>query len=148
MLDGVQGWLTDAQADRLRAAAARVPAGAADRRDRLLPRAVDDRAGARRRTAAEVVAIDPHAGNDRGPGEWTGTSAEGECRQRARSRPTSRAAGVAERVRHVRRPSQDALDAVAGAVDVLYVDGAHRYAPARGRHQRAGARAWRPAGRC
>jgi hypothetical protein len=37
---------------------------------------------------------------------------------------------VAGRVRHVRRRSQEALGAVEGEVDVLYVDGAHRYRPA------------------
>ena len=37
------------------------------------------------------------------------------------------AAGVADRVRHVRLPSQDALGSVAGQVDLLYIDGAHRY---------------------
>jgi hypothetical protein len=34
-------------------------------------------------------------------------------------------------VRHVRRPSQAALGEVGGPIDLLYVDGAHRYAPAR-----------------
>ena len=36
-------------------------------------------------------------------------------------------AGVAERVRHVRRPSGDALGDVDGEIDLLYIDGAHRY---------------------
>jgi methyltransferase family protein len=40
----------------------------------------------------------------------------------------------------VRRPSQQALDAVAGAVDVLYIDGAHRFAPASADIARWGAR--------
>jgi hypothetical protein len=38
---------------------------------------------------------------------------------------------VATAVRHVRLPSQDALREVPGDVDLLFVDGAHRYAPAR-----------------
>ena len=40
-------------------------------------------------------------------------------------------AGVADRVRHVRSFSDAALVDVPGAAQVLYVDGAHRYAPAR-----------------
>jgi predicted O-methyltransferase YrrM len=136
-LDDVQGWLTDAQADRLRAAAERVPAGGRiveigsyhGRSTIVLARA----------TGAEVVAIDPHAGNDRGPQQWTGTSAEGEADNRTFHANLARA-GVAGRVRHVRQPSQDALEAVSGAVDVLYVDGAHRYAPAAADITRWGAR--------
>jgi SAM-dependent methyltransferase/predicted O-methyltransferase YrrM len=135
--DDVQGWLTDAQADRLRAAAERVGAGGRiveigsyhGRSTIVLARATD----------AEVVAIDPHAGNDRGPQQWTGTSAEGEADNRAFHANLARA-GVAGRVRHVRRPSQDALGEVTGAVDVLYVDGAHRYAPASADITRWGAR--------
>jgi len=137
VLDGVQGWLTDAQADRLRAAAERVPAGGRiveigsyhGRSTIVLARA----------TEAEVVAIDPHAGNDRGPQQWTGSSAEGESDHRTFQANLARA-GVGERVRHVRRPSQDALDVVVGSVDVLYVDGAHRYAPAAADITRWGAR--------
>jgi hypothetical protein len=55
-------------------------------------------------------------------------------------------AGVADAVRHVRQPSQDALDAVEGPIDLLYVDGAHRFAPARDDIARWGARV-RPGGR-
>jgi hypothetical protein len=40
-------------------------------------------------------------------------------------------AGVAGRVRHVAAFSAAALELVPGRVDVLYVDGAHRYGPAR-----------------
>ena len=36
-----------------------------------------------------------------------------------------------DRVRHVREFSDDAHAAVDGSIDLLYVDGAHRYAPAR-----------------
>ena len=41
-----------------------------------------------------------------------------------------RRAGVDQRVRHVRLPSLEALHEIEGGVDVLYVDGAHRYRPA------------------
>ena len=127
-LEGVQGWLTEAQAARLGAAAARTGPGARiveigsyhGRSTIVLAQAAP---------RAEVVAIDPHAGNDRGPRQWTGTADEGEEDNRA-FRANLERAGVAGRVRHVRRPSQEALDAVDGTVDVLYVDGAHRYAPA------------------
>jgi len=34
-------------------------------------------------------------------------------------------------VLHVRLPSEDALDHLNGRIDLLYVDGAHRYGPAR-----------------
>ena len=36
-------------------------------------------------------------------------------------------AGVAERIRYVRARSQDALNDVTGPIDLLYIDGAHRY---------------------
>ena len=50
----------------------------------------------------EVVAIDPHAGNDRGPQEIDGFAGEaGEDHRRFLANLA--AAGVAERVRHVRR---------------------------------------------
>ncbi len=39
-------------------------------------------------------------------------------------------AGVADRVRHLRMFSDEALGHVEGQVDVLYIDGAHRYGPA------------------
>ena len=50
-----------------------------------------------------------------------------------------------ERVRHVRAFSQDALGEVQGEIDLLYVDGAHRYRPARDDIARWGARV-RPGG--
>ena len=48
-----------------------------------------------------------------------------------RSWPTCAAAGVADRVRHVRKFSADAHGDVAGPLSLLYVDGAHRFGPAR-----------------
>ena len=44
----VEGWMTDAQARRLWDAASRRHRARADRRDRLVPRALDDRAVAGR----------------------------------------------------------------------------------------------------
>ena len=126
VLDGVEGWLTDAQAERLRAAATRsariVEIGSYRGRSTIvLARAAP--------AGAEVVAIDPHAGNDRGPRQWRGTAGEGEADHRVFSANLERA-GVAARVRHVRRPSQAALDVVDGEADLVYVDGAHRFAAA------------------
>jgi hypothetical protein len=77
-----------------------------------------------------VVSIDPHAGNDRGPHQWHGTTEEGEADHR-RFLANLERAGVRSRVRHVRRFSHDALDQVGGGVDLLYVDGAHGFGPAR-----------------
>ena len=92
-----------------------------------------------------MIAIDPHAGNDRGPQQIEGTATEGEL-DNAAFRANLERAGVAERVRHVRLPSQDALAELPGEVDLLYVDGAHRYGPARDDLARWGARV-RPGGR-
>jgi hypothetical protein len=127
---GVEGWMTDAQARRLWTRARSLPPGAKvveigsyrGRSAIVLARA----AGA----DIQVIAIDPHAGNDRGPQQIHGTVDEGEADHRAFLANLERA-GVAERVRHVRAPSQSALAAVAGEVELLYVDGAHRYAAAR-----------------
>jgi predicted O-methyltransferase YrrM len=126
----VPGWLSDDQAARLWASAARLGAHGTiveigsyrGRSTIVLARAAAE--------GVEVVAIDPHAGNDRGPQQIAADAAAGEADHRAFAAHLA-AAGVSARVRHVRRPSQEALDAVAGPVDVLYVDGAHRYRPAR-----------------
>lgn len=137
--EGVAGWLSDDQAGRLweRAAAVR-PGGTIVEIGSYRGRSAIVLATAAPE-GVEVVAIDPHAGNDRGPREIRGTSAEGEADHRAFLANLARA-GVDGRVRHVRAPSQDALDAVDGPVDLLYVDGAHRYAPARADLERWGAR--------
>lgn len=77
-----------------------------------------------------VVAIDPHLGTDRGPQEITTTVQVGQSDHDAFNANLA-AAGVADRVRHVRELSNAAHDAVPGPVDLLYIDGAHRYGPAR-----------------
>jgi hypothetical protein len=79
--------------------------------------------------AGEIVAIDPHAGNDRGPQQIDGTSDEGQG-DNDRFWANLRSAGVDSLVRHVRRPSQDAHGEVEDGLDMLYIDGAHRYEPA------------------
>ena len=138
-LAGVEGWLTDAQARRLWDAASVLPAASRvveigsfqGRSTIVLASAAAE--------GVEVVAIDPHAGNDRGPQEIAGFEAEAADDNR-RFEANLAAAGVRERVRHVRRFSNEALDEVDGEVDLLYIDGAHRYGPARDDIVRWGAR--------
>ena len=96
------------------------------------------------RPGTDVVAIDPHGGGDRGPQEIAPEAARGDADHEA-FHENLRRAGVEDGVTHVRRMSQEALDAVDGEVDLLYVDGAHRYAPARADIERWGARV-RPGG--
>ena len=79
---------------------------------------------------ATVVAIDPHAGNDRGPQELDGFAAAAAADRLAFERNLT-AAGVRDRVRHVSAQSSDAHDAVRADIDVLFIDGAHRFGPAR-----------------
>ncbi len=76
------------------------------------------------------MAIDPHAGNDRGPGEIDGYAVEAATDREIFEANLQRA-GVADRVRHVAAFSGAAHGDVADPIDVLYIDGAHRYAPAR-----------------
>lgn len=87
----------------------------------------------------EVITIDPHAGNDRGPQELAGYEAEAADDHRAFERNLA-SAGVRDRVTHLRAFSHEALDAVPGGVDVLFIDGAHRYGPARDDLDRWGAK--------
>ena len=81
--------------------------------------------------AGSIVAIDPHAGNDRGPQEIGGLRRRGRRWTTRCSTRNLERAGVRDRVRHVRAFSDDAHDDVDGPIDLLYIDGAHRYGPAR-----------------
>jgi predicted O-methyltransferase YrrM len=120
-IDGVAGWLTAAQARLLfeRASALRPGARIVEigsyhgRSTIVLARAAPE---------AEVVAIDPYVERCRGPhlGE----------RSLERFQENVERAGVHRRVRHVRAFSSDALPAVVGEIDLLYIDGAHELAPA------------------
>jgi len=96
------------------------------------------------RDGGTVTAIDPHAGTDRGPQEIKGKESEAERDSRVFQENLARA-GVAARVKYVRSWSQEALAGFEGEVDLLYIDGAHRYAPARQDIEQWGARV-RPAG--
>ena len=138
-VDGVEGWMSDDQGERLwRAASACRPGGRiveiGSFRGRstivLALGAPDD---------VEIVAIDPHAGNDRGPQEFEGYQAEA-ADDHAAFTANLAAAGVTDRVRHVREFSDRAHGAVDGPIDVLYIDGAHRYRPAHADIHQWGAR--------
>jgi predicted O-methyltransferase YrrM len=126
----LEGWLTDGQAERLWDRAAALGRGARvveigsfrGRSMVVLASAAPD--------GTELIAIDPHAGTDRGPQEMVTTAALGQSDHQAFLANLD-AAGVRDRVRHVRKLSGAAHGDVEGPIDLLYVDGAHRYGPAR-----------------
>jgi predicted O-methyltransferase YrrM len=136
---GVEGWMTDAQARRLWDGARRVRAGGQiveigsfrGRSTIVLASAAAD--------GVAVVAIDPHGGGDRGPNEIAPDARRGDADHDS-FHANLRGAGVDDRVRHVRRPSADALGEVSDGIDLLYIDGAHRYRFAKPDIERWGAR--------
>lgn len=129
-VEGVEGWMTLDQARRLWDCARVVPAagriveiGSFRGRSAII-------LGRSAAEGVEIVAIDPHAGGDRGPNEITPEAERGEDDYRIFHANLDRG-GVEQRIRHVRKMSDGALGDVGGPVDLLYVDGAHRYTPAR-----------------
>jgi predicted O-methyltransferase YrrM len=143
--EGVEGWLSEGQAEVLHDRAAQVRDGGRvveigsfrGRSTIVLARAAAP--------GVEIVAVDPHLGSDRGPQEIAEDRALGDADVET-FRANLATAGVAERVRHVRKRSTEALAALDGDVDLLYVDGAHRYRPALADVRDWGARV-RPGGR-
>jgi predicted O-methyltransferase YrrM len=126
----VEGWLSEGQARRLWHAGREVAPGGQiveigsfrGRSTIVLSRAAAE--------GVRIVAIDPHAGSDRGPQEIDPEAGRGQSDNEV-FRANLERAGVNGKVRHVRRFSDQAHGDVDGPIDMLYVDGAHRYAPAR-----------------
>lgn len=126
---GVEGWLSDDQAQRLWVRAGAVPdtgtiveIGSFRGRSTIVL-ALAAAAG------VTIVAIDPHLGSDRGPQEISADTIVGEA-DGAAFAANLRTAGVQGNVRHLRLPSRAALDQLGAPIDLLYVDGAHRFTPA------------------
>jgi predicted O-methyltransferase YrrM len=135
----VEGWMTRAQANRLWDRASELSAG-----DRIVEiGSYRGRSAIVLASAAPegtvVVCIDPHGGNDRGPQQFEGEYAEGQRDHEAFVANLQRA-GVIGRIRHLRKASQDAVDDVAGEVELVYIDGAHRYHPCKADIERWGAK--------
>lgn len=127
----VDGWLTPGQASTLYDSAVRCPQSSQiveigsfhGRSTIVLASAADP--------SVQVVAIDPHAGNDRGPKQIDGYADEADGDHAIFNRNLADA-GLAGRVRHLRLFSNDAHEQVVGDIGLIYVDGSHRYASARG----------------
>ena len=138
-LKGVEGWFSPDQVARLAERAAAVQPGG---------RIVEIGSFRGRSTIAiarsappgvEIVAVDPHAGTDRGPQEIDGLAAAAAEDHDAFLANLDRA-GVRDRVTYVRMFSHEALNEMPGPVDLLHIDGAHRFTPARADIRHWGAR--------
>jgi predicted O-methyltransferase YrrM len=128
-LDGVEGWFSPDQVARVVARAAEVPeAGRIVEIGSFRGRSMIAIARSARE-GVEIVAIDPHAGNDRGPQEIDGFEDEAALDHKVFLANLERA-GVRDRVTYVRKFSHDAHGDVGGPVDLLHIDGAHRFKPA------------------
>lgn len=135
----VEGWMTPDQARKLWNCARAVPDGGRiveigsfrGRSMIVLASAAPD--------GVELYAIDPHAGTDRGPQEIDGFD-EHAAEDNVVFNRNLETAGVRDRVTHLREFSDAALDDVPGEVDLLYIDGAHRFVPARDDIRRWGGR--------
>ena len=128
-VDGVDGWMSPDQARALFDAASGCRSG-----DQIVEiGSFRGRSTVVLASAApegvSVIAIDPHAGNDRGPQELDGFVEQAQGDHEIFNANLANA-GVTDRVHHVRAMSNEAHDQVQGGIAVLYIDGAHRYAPA------------------
>ncbi len=125
----VQGWMTRAQAERLWDRSSELRSG-----DRIVEiGSFQGRSAIVLASAAAegvtITTIDPHGGNDRGPQEIEGFVEEAEGDHQS-FLANLEAAGVRDRIDHLREYSDAALPHVPGRVELLYIDGAHRYKPA------------------
>lgn len=127
--EDIEGWLSDDQAERLSAAASRLGEDATvveigsfhGKSAVVLAKSAP--------ASAQIVCIDPHLGSDRGPQEYEADEDRGNSDFETFNANLAQH-GVADRIRHVRKFSDEALGDVSGPIALLYVDGAHRYKPA------------------
>ncbi len=125
----VEGWMTPGQARKLWDCASAVkPGGRIVEIGSFRGRSTIVLARAMKPDVA-LIAIDPHAGNDRGPQELEGFEEHAAADYDVFGENLRRA-GVADQVRHLRKFSSEAIDDVPPWIDLLYIDGAHRFRPA------------------
>jgi len=125
-LADVKGWMTRAQAARLWERA-----GSMDPGERIVEiGSYHGRSAIVLASSApegvQIICIDPHGGTDVGPWEYEGEAVEGQRDHEIYLANLERA-GVLDRITHVRKLSQEAMDDVPGPVELLYIDGAHRF---------------------